>query len=100
MSDQPGIGEIGRGLIDLKADVKDLTRKVEAQINAFAERAVSRERYESDEQRRIVEHTALQKQVDDIDEWKKNAFKRAIAIITVCATVAAAAATVIAVILK
>jgi chromosome segregation ATPase len=100
MSDQPGVGELGRGLNALKDEVRDLKEEVRRLPDAFSERMVSRERYEADEDRRKVERETLQKQVGDIDEWKKNAGKRALGIIGACTGVAAATGTIAAVILR
>lgn len=95
MNDEPGIGELGRGLNDLKADVRALSVKVDGLPAAFVEHAISRERYEADEARRKIEHDALQKQVDDIDDWKQGATLRNVAIIGGAAAFATAVATII-----
>ena len=95
MSDEPGIGELGRGLNDLKADLRALSQKVDGLPAAFVEHAISRERYEADELRRKVEHETLQKQVNDIDEWKQGSTLRYVAIVGAAAAVGTASAAII-----
>lgn len=95
MTDEPGIGELGRGLIDLKADVRDLSAKVDGLPAAFVEHAISRERYEADEARRKVEKDTIQKQVDDIDAWKQGSTARTMAIIGAAAAIATAVAAIV-----
>jgi anti-sigma-K factor RskA len=96
MSDQPGLGELGRGLKDLKEDVKALSDLVAELPDKFAAQAISRERYTADETRRGIELQNLTKRIDQIDAWKQGAFKRATAIVAICVACAGVAATLIA----